>query len=115
MGVMPETLGQFDPRYAHEFLAFIARMFGASEATRRRVNELLAALILPTARKRLGEYPTSRTSRAAMRSTSNRGRDQAATLEARCATHVGREQWEVFPRHQYLGGKPSLSWNPSGK
>src|SRR4051795_7231926 len=28
MGVMPETLGLFEPLYAHEFLAFIARMFG---------------------------------------------------------------------------------------
>lgn len=47
MGVMPETLGLFDPLYAHEFLAFVARMFGLSEAdTRRRVTELLAALEL---------------------------------------------------------------------
>src|SRR5438270_13401810 len=35
MGVMPETLGLFDPLYAHEFLAFVARMFGLDEATRR--------------------------------------------------------------------------------
>ena len=32
MGVMPETLGLFDPLYAHEFLAFVARMFGLDEA-----------------------------------------------------------------------------------
>jgi len=25
LGVMPETLGLFDPLYAHEFLAFVAR------------------------------------------------------------------------------------------
>ena len=31
-GVMPETLGLFDPLYAHEFLAFVARMFGLDEA-----------------------------------------------------------------------------------
>lgn len=66
MGVMPETLGLFDPLYAHEFLAFIARMFGVSEGeTRRRVNELLAALDLPTARKRLGEYSTGMRKRVA--------------------------------------------------
>src|SRR5436190_21680729 len=47
MGVMPETLGLFEPLYAHEFLAFIGRMFGLDEAsTRRRVSELLAALEL---------------------------------------------------------------------
>src|SRR3954468_14497169 len=33
IGVMPETLGLFDPLYAHEFLAFVARMFGLDEAT----------------------------------------------------------------------------------
>ncbi len=27
MGVMPETLGLFEPLYAHEFLAFIGRMY----------------------------------------------------------------------------------------
>src|ERR1700754_4882579 len=45
MGVMPETLGLFDQLYAHEFLAFVARMFGLDESTaRRRVTELLDAL-----------------------------------------------------------------------
>src|SRR5438309_5774460 len=40
MGVTPESLGLFDPLYAHEFLAFIARMFGLDEATtRKRVAE----------------------------------------------------------------------------
>src|ERR1051325_6979713 len=36
MGVMPESLGLFDPLYAHEFLAFIARMFGLDEETTRK-------------------------------------------------------------------------------
>src|SRR5579864_5836640 len=41
MGVMPETLGLFEPLYAHEFLAFIGRMFGLDESTtRKRVSEL---------------------------------------------------------------------------
>src|SRR5215470_9449112 len=45
MGVMPETLGLFDPLYAHEFLAFVARMYGVREdETRHRVVELLKAL-----------------------------------------------------------------------
>src|SRR5580693_743773 len=47
MGVMPETLGLFEPLYAHEFLAFVGRMFGLDEeTTRTRVSELLAALEL---------------------------------------------------------------------
>jgi ABC-2 type transport system ATP-binding protein len=47
IGVMPETLGLFDRLYAHEFLAFQARMFGLDEATtRRRVTELLEAMEL---------------------------------------------------------------------
>jgi len=40
LGVMPETLGLFDPLYAHEFLAFVARMYSVSEDdSRRRVTE----------------------------------------------------------------------------
>ena len=49
---MPETLGLFDPLYAHEFLAFVGRMFGLDEATtRKRVAELLGGhgLVLPLA------------------------------------------------------------------
>lgn len=47
IGVLPETLGLFDGLYAHEFLAFQARMCGLDEATtRRRVTELLEALEL---------------------------------------------------------------------
>ena len=66
MGVMPETLGLFDPLYAHEFLAFVGRMFGLDEAaTRRRVGELLAALELTDAGKMLSEYSTGMRKRVA--------------------------------------------------
>ncbi len=66
MGVMPETLGLFDPLYAHEFLAFVARMFGLDEAdTRRRVSELLAALELTDTHKTLAEYSTGMRKRVA--------------------------------------------------
>jgi ABC-2 type transport system ATP-binding protein len=66
MGVMPETLGLFDPLYAHEFLAFVARMFGLDESTtRKRVTELLAALELTDAGKTLGEYSTGMRKRVA--------------------------------------------------
>jgi ABC-2 type transport system ATP-binding protein len=59
MGVMPETLGLFDPLYAHEFLAFVARMYGLGESdVRRRVGELLGALELTGARKTLAEFST---------------------------------------------------------
>src|ERR1041385_61580 len=41
MGVMPETLGLFEPLYAHEFLAFVGRMYGLDEDTiRKRVPEI---------------------------------------------------------------------------
>lgn len=66
MGVMPETLGLFDPLYAHEFLAFVARMFGLDEATTRtRVAELLAALELTDTSKTLSEYSTGMRKRVA--------------------------------------------------
>jgi ABC-2 type transport system ATP-binding protein len=66
MGVMPETLGLFDPLYAHEFLSFVARMFGLDETeTRRRVMELLAALDLTDKRKTLAEYSTGMRKRVA--------------------------------------------------
>jgi ABC-2 type transport system ATP-binding protein len=66
MGVMPETLGLFDPLYAHEFLAFVGRMYGLEEAdVRRRVTELLAALELTDARKTLAEYSTGMRKRVA--------------------------------------------------
>ena len=66
MGVMPETLGLFDPLYAHEFLAFVARMFGLDEATtRKRVTELLEALELTDTSKTLSEYSTGMRKRVA--------------------------------------------------
>jgi ABC-2 type transport system ATP-binding protein len=66
MGVMPETLGLFDPLYAHEFLAFVGRMFGLDEmTTRKRVAELLAALELTDTGKTLAEYSTGMRKRVA--------------------------------------------------
>ena len=66
MGVMPETLGLFEPLYAHEFLAFVARMFGLDEATaRKRVSEILAALELTDTSKTLSEYSTGMRKRVA--------------------------------------------------
>lgn len=66
MGVMPETLGLFEPLYAHEFLAFVARMFGLDETTTRtRVTELLAALELTDTRKTLAEFSTGMRKRVA--------------------------------------------------
>ncbi len=60
IGVMPEGLALFDQLYAHEYLAFNARMFGLDEATtRRRVEELLEVLgLTQETRKRLAEYST---------------------------------------------------------
>src|SRR5215472_16287639 len=66
IGVMPETLGLFEPLYAHEFLAVVALMFGLDEATtRRRVTELLDALELTDTSKTLSEYSTGMRKRAA--------------------------------------------------
>jgi len=66
MGVMPETLGLFEPLYAHEFLAFIGRMFGLDESTvRKRVSELLAALELTETSKMLSEFSTGMRKRVA--------------------------------------------------
>ena len=66
MGVMPETLGLFEPLYAHEFLAFVGRMFGLDEGTvRKRVAELLAALELTDSSKTLSEYSTGMRKRVA--------------------------------------------------
>ncbi len=60
IGVMPEGLALFDQLYAHEFLAFNARMFGLDEPTvRQRVEELLELLDLTGSyKKRLAEYST---------------------------------------------------------
>jgi len=66
IGVMPETLGLFDPLYAQEFLAFVARMFGLDEVTtRQRVTELLEALELTDSSKTLAEYSTGMRKRVA--------------------------------------------------
>jgi ABC-2 type transport system ATP-binding protein len=66
IGVMPETLGLFEPLYAHEYLAFVARMFGVEEATaRRRVMDLLEALDLTDSSKRLSEYSAGMRKRVA--------------------------------------------------
>ena len=52
--------------YAHEFLAFVARMFGLDEATtRKRVSELLAALELTDTSKTLADYSTGMRKRVA--------------------------------------------------
>lgn len=60
IGVMPEGLALFDHLYAHEFLAFTARMYNLDEQTvRQRVEELLNVLDLTsTYRKRLAEFST---------------------------------------------------------
>lgn len=60
IGVMPEGLALFDQLYAHEFLAFAARMYGLEErVVRQRVEELLGVLDLTSAvRKRLADYST---------------------------------------------------------
>ena len=60
IGVMPEGLALFDHLYAHEFLAFSARMYQLDEQTvRQRVEELLTVLDLTTTyRKRLAEFST---------------------------------------------------------
>src|ERR1043166_2730772 len=66
IGVMPETLGLFEPLYAHEFLSFVARMFGLDESTtRRRVTEILDALQLTDTSKTLSEYSTGMRKRVA--------------------------------------------------
>jgi ABC-2 type transport system ATP-binding protein len=57
---MPEGLALFDHLYAHEFLAFNARMYQLDERTvRQRVEELLTVLDLTgNYRKRLTEFST---------------------------------------------------------
>jgi ABC-2 type transport system ATP-binding protein len=67
IGVMPETLGLFNGLYAHEFLAFHARMFGLDEMTvRQRVTELLDALELAgEGKKPLGDFSAGMRKRVA--------------------------------------------------
>ncbi len=67
IGVMPEGLALFDQLYAHEFLAFNARMYGLDETTtRQRIEELLCLLDLAGAlRKPLAEFSTGMRKRVA--------------------------------------------------
>jgi ABC-2 type transport system ATP-binding protein len=67
IGVMPQALGLFDGLYAHEFLAFQARMFGLDEGTaRQRVTELLEVLELAgEGRKRLADFSAGMRKRVA--------------------------------------------------
>ncbi|MBX9660669.1 MAG: ABC transporter ATP-binding protein [Nitrospiraceae bacterium] len=66
IGAMPETLGLFEPLYAHEYLAFVARMFGIEEPqARRRAMDLLDALELGDHAKRLSEYSAGMRKRVA--------------------------------------------------
>ena len=60
IGIMPEGLALFDQLYAHEFLAFNARMMGLPEPiVRERIEELLEVLELASSwRKRLAEFST---------------------------------------------------------
>jgi ABC-2 type transport system ATP-binding protein len=60
IGVMPEGLALFDQLYAHEFLAFIGRMYELDEGTlRQRVEELIHVMDLGSShRKRLSEFST---------------------------------------------------------
>ena len=60
IGVMPEGLALFDQLYAHEFLAFNARIYGLDEqTTRERVEQLLSVLDLNmNFRLRLADFST---------------------------------------------------------
>lgn len=67
IGLMPENLGLFDALYAHEFLAFQARIYGLDEATtQRRVTELLEAMELSgEGKKPLNEFSAGMRKRVA--------------------------------------------------
>jgi ABC-2 type transport system ATP-binding protein len=67
IGVMPDTLGLFDALFAHEFLAFQARMYGLDEQTTRvRVTELLDAMGLAgEGKKPLGQFSAGMRKRVA--------------------------------------------------
>jgi ABC-2 type transport system ATP-binding protein len=68
IGVLPQSLGLFDGLYAHEFLAFQARMFGLDErTTRQRVAELIEALDLAgEGRKPLADFSEGMRKRVAL-------------------------------------------------
>lgn len=67
IGVMPENLGLFEALYAHEFLAFQARIYGLDETTARlRVTELLEAMELSgQGKKPLAEFSSGMRKRVA--------------------------------------------------
>lgn len=67
IGIMPENLGLFEALYAHEFLAFQARIYGLEEQTaQRRVAELLEAMELSGQGKRpLAEFSSGMRKRVA--------------------------------------------------
>jgi ABC-2 type transport system ATP-binding protein len=67
IGVMPENLGLFEALYAHEFLAFHARIYGLDEVTTRvRTTELLEALELSgEGKKPLAEFSAGMRKRVA--------------------------------------------------
>ena len=67
IGVMPENLGLFEALYAHEFLAFQARIYGLDESTARlRVTELLEAMELSgQGKKPLAEFSAGMRKRVA--------------------------------------------------
>lgn len=73
IGVMPENLGLFEALYAHEFLAFHARIYGLDEATTRvRVTELLEALELSgEGRKPLAQFSAGMRKRVAFAAAVN--------------------------------------------
>jgi ABC-2 type transport system ATP-binding protein len=67
IGVMPENLGLFEALYAHEFLAFQARIYGLDEETARlRVTELLEAMELTSQNKKpIAEFSSGMRKRVA--------------------------------------------------
>jgi ABC-2 type transport system ATP-binding protein len=67
IGVMPENLGLLEALYAHEFLAFQARIYGLDETTTRlRVTELLEAMELSgQGKKPLAEFSSGMRKRVA--------------------------------------------------
>jgi ABC-2 type transport system ATP-binding protein len=67
IGVMPENLGLFEALYAHEFLAFQARIYGLDEKTARlRITELLDAMELSSqGKKPLAEFSSGMRKRVA--------------------------------------------------
>ena len=67
IGVMPENLGLFEALYAHEFLAFQARIYGLDEKTTRlRVAELLEAMqISGQGKKPIAEFSSGMRKRLA--------------------------------------------------